>query len=295
MSDSIKILVCAHKTTKLPNDKMYLPIQVGKEISDVSLGIQCDNEINGQQCDNISSLNGIYCEMTGMYWAWKNIRTLYPDTQYVGLCHYRRYFNWGRLSLNNQLWMTARVAKMFYNLLISRRIKFAVITKIRFINSIESKPFFKSNANIKKYSKKYDIIVPKPEIFVNCSVRDYFNANGAIYNKVLDEIIQNDYPEYYNTYSDMMRGTKMYSANMMIISMDYLDEYCNFCFDVLEKHIQIVKSRKICLSPESEGVYSRISGYLAEIITSTFIIHKKNNLRIKEINKFFINNEFKNE
>ena len=38
--------------------------------------------------DNISSKNGSYCEMTVHYWIWKIVH----DTEYIGVCHYRRFF-----------------------------------------------------------------------------------------------------------------------------------------------------------------------------------------------------------
>lgn len=38
--------------------------------------------------DNISAQNREYCELTATYWAWKNL----GDVEYIGLAHYRRYF-----------------------------------------------------------------------------------------------------------------------------------------------------------------------------------------------------------
>lgn len=65
---------------------MYLPIQVGAAGKD-SLGFQRDDE--GK---NISDRNSNYCELTGLFWAWKNTKS-----DYLGLAHYRRHF--GRKSV----------------------------------------------------------------------------------------------------------------------------------------------------------------------------------------------------
>ena len=78
---NIKILVVTHKKYWMPKIEMYLPIQVGL-INKNDLGYLKDNT-----GDNISYKNPNYCELTAMYWAWKNI-----DVDYIGICHYRRYF-----------------------------------------------------------------------------------------------------------------------------------------------------------------------------------------------------------
>ena len=91
--DKIKILICTHKRAELPKDDIFLPIQVGASITNEDLLIQRDDQILKRPCTNISSKNKSYCELTAIYWAWKNIKTLYPDLEYIGLCHYRRFFD----------------------------------------------------------------------------------------------------------------------------------------------------------------------------------------------------------
>ena len=82
--NKVKILVAIHKADKVYGDKVYMPIQVGKSLSEFNLGFQGDNT-----GDNISEMNSMFCELTAHYWAWKNLK----DVDYIGLCHYRRYFD----------------------------------------------------------------------------------------------------------------------------------------------------------------------------------------------------------
>lgn len=90
--DNCKILVCCHKACELPENEMCLPIQAGAAISDTDLGILRDDQLDGVSCDNISSKNKSFCELTVLYWAWKNLAKLFPDIAFVGLSHYRRLF-----------------------------------------------------------------------------------------------------------------------------------------------------------------------------------------------------------
>lgn len=79
--DGIKLIVATHKKYKMPKDDIYLPIHVGAYGKD-SIGY-----IRDDSGDNISKKNLNYCELTGLYWAWKNL-----DSQYLGLVHYRRHY-----------------------------------------------------------------------------------------------------------------------------------------------------------------------------------------------------------
>lgn len=80
----IKIIIATHKKYQMPRDEIYLPLQVGAK-GKKSLGYMRD-DIG----ENISIFNPLFCELTGLYWAWKNI-----DYDYLGLTHYRRHFSKG--------------------------------------------------------------------------------------------------------------------------------------------------------------------------------------------------------
>ena len=77
---SIKIIVATHKEYQMPEDKLYLPLHVGA-FGKESIGYQRDDE-----GDNISQKNPYFSELTGLYYAWKNVKS-----DYIGLVHYRRY------------------------------------------------------------------------------------------------------------------------------------------------------------------------------------------------------------
>lgn len=59
-----------------------IPIQAGAALTDEKAWPVRDN-----QGENISKKNRQYCELTALYWIWKNAMS-----EYTGLCHYRRRF-----------------------------------------------------------------------------------------------------------------------------------------------------------------------------------------------------------
>ncbi len=57
-------------------------IQAGAALTGISV---CD--IKDNSGENISRKNKEYCELTALYWIWKN-----DKSDYTGICHYRRHF-----------------------------------------------------------------------------------------------------------------------------------------------------------------------------------------------------------
>lgn len=80
----MSVYVITHKNYKKPNIECYKTLLVGAYKGHI-LGEDVLNDDNGE---NISEKNANYCELTGLYWIWKNINS----EDYVGLVHYRRYF-----------------------------------------------------------------------------------------------------------------------------------------------------------------------------------------------------------
>lgn len=79
---SIRIFTITHVPFTPPADSTYVPLQVGR-------ALHPDYGYLGDHTgENISAKNPYYSELTGLYWIWKNC----TDIDYLGLCHYRRYF-----------------------------------------------------------------------------------------------------------------------------------------------------------------------------------------------------------
>ncbi len=79
---SINIYVVTHKQAEIPSQQGYIPMIVGKNDA-----VSYPNAVRDNTGNNISEKNPNYCELTALYWIWKNV-----DVDYCGLCHYRRYF-----------------------------------------------------------------------------------------------------------------------------------------------------------------------------------------------------------
>lgn len=77
-----KMYIVTHKQVELPQEKGYMPIVVGNN------NVYYSEFVRDNTGDNISEKNANYCELTALYWMWKNT----DDYKNIGLCHYRRFF-----------------------------------------------------------------------------------------------------------------------------------------------------------------------------------------------------------
>lgn len=105
MKDKIQIFIAYHKPNRLFKNKILIPIHVGREHY-IMQNYKNQQDINDKKWllkhtvgdntgDNISLKNPNYCELTALYWIWKNTKS-----DYVGLFHYRRLLKLTEKGLN---------------------------------------------------------------------------------------------------------------------------------------------------------------------------------------------------
>lgn len=190
----VKILVATHKKYKMPEENIYIPLHVGRE------GKQDLGYIGDNTGENISIKNPNYCELTGLYWAYKNLKC-----EYIGLCHYRRYFT----------------MKNIFKRAIQTNNKLDLIL---------------NKSQIEELLSKYNVILPKKRnYYIETIESHYKNAHHIEDLKKVEKIIETDYPEYMESFKSVMNGRTLYLYNMFIMKKDDFDKYCEWLFHILFK------------------------------------------------------------
>lgn len=186
---NIKILVATHKKYEMPKYPCYLPLHVGKKGKD-NLGYVGDDT-----GENISEKNPYYCELTGVYWAWKNLKA-----DYIGLVHYRRQFK-GKNKQENSLFDTV-------------------------LSDIEIKEILKETDIILPKKRNY---------YIENLYDHYKHTMYIEPLDITEKIIKEFYPEYHSNFLKLHKRTSAHMFNMFIMKKEYFDKYCEWLFDILGK------------------------------------------------------------
>lgn len=101
----MKIYVAMHKKIDLGfKSDLYEPLLVG------SYNKKDKDILRDDKGENISSKNENYCELTGVYWIWKNSKE-----DIVGLCHYRRFLSKRFFSSKSKYYLTEEEINELFN------------------------------------------------------------------------------------------------------------------------------------------------------------------------------------
>lgn len=274
--------VAFHKKFFSYKDDVIVPIHVGSKESKENLEYLKDSS-----GDNISGKNKNFCELTGIYWMWKNI-----DANFYGMMHYRRY-----ISLENKLeYRLKRIlyifSRLFYLKPIINILDMRELFQIKISDEqVMEKEIRKMSEKITSEMQKYDVILPKKEIFNKSVYLQYKKAHIVEHLDKLLEIIKEDYEHIYPYYQkEIKKGNKIYPLNVFIMKKEYFFEYSKFIFDVLfklEKRIKI----------PSDSYQMRVFGFLSERMMLPFIDYLKDKeaINVKEGVILYLDRKEKNE
>lgn len=186
----IKIIIAAHKQYFMPSDAMYLPLHVGK-LGKSDIGYQGDDV-----GENISEKNPNFCELTGLYWAWKNL-----PNDYLGLIHYRRFFS-----------VKSRTERKN--------------------NPLET--LYLTHEEASQLLSQYDVIVPsKRNYYIETLYSHYANTMHVEHLEVTREIIAETCSEYLGSFDAVMKQRGGHMFNMFIMSKELVNDYCSWLFPIL--------------------------------------------------------------
>lgn len=237
-----KIFVSHHKEFWTHESEIFTPIHVGKKNSNIKL-----NMIGDDTGDNISHRNPNYCELTALYWAWKNV---YLD--YVGFCHYRRYF------------------------IPDHTLESSVTVNEINDNVIQQYKICDDDA-IYKYINDYDIILPYKIELGDPIAYNYMHVHISQDWKILMQVLMAKYPDILPLIEQVFYAqTQMYAGNMFIMNADIFNIYMDWLFDILfeaEKHVLV------SLYPYQSRVY----GFMAERLFNLFLVILTNKFNAKII------------
>lgn len=187
---NIKIIVAAHKEYRMPKDSIYLPIHAGREVSSVSLPFTGDNS-----GENISKKNPHYCELTALYWAWKNL-----DADYIGLAHYRRHFTL------HKPWPLCK----------------------------EKFPYILNSTQVESLLKEDSVLLPKQRnYFIETNYSHFIHAHPEESLLFTKQILSEKFPDFLPAFDSVMNRTKGHRFNMFVMKQDIFQDYCNWLFSIL--------------------------------------------------------------
>lgn len=158
------IYVVTHKKFNYKVGENYIPIQVGKCNTNLEL-----NYITDDTGDNISLRNNNYCELTAVYWIWKNIKNI----DNIGIIHYRRYFVYGLFSkLVDDKYINKQLKD--YDIILPYKYKTESNVYNHFINSPSGRE--KDLINLKKIiEEKYPDYIESYDKIMNSKKASYCN------------------------------------------------------------------------------------------------------------------------
>lgn len=260
---TVKILVGYHRPAVLLKDEVLTPIHLGRALAteaskDGSMSKEdyqwmLDNMIGDDTGENISEENRKYCELTALYWAWKNYDKL-GNPDYIGFMHYRRH-----LSFN--------LNKHFND------DKYGFVQEKEINEEYLSKYHLDADSIVDVLSR-YDIVVAERTDLKRLGTITPYNHYETSqrklhirdYEKVL-AVLNRKYPEYTEDAIIYNNANYAYFTNVFVMKRDIYKQYCEWLFNILQEADELIDVSDYNIQEV------RALAYIAEWLCGIFIVH----------------------
>ena len=121
----------------------------------------------------------------------------------------------------------------------------------------------------------YDLVTTK-RVILNNSYYYGFSANHNI--KALDctgEVIRDLYPEYYESFLNLVHANETYFGNMFVTRKVFFDSYCEWLFSIFAE-----VEKRINLDTDEDAYHKRVLGFISEFLL--FVWVRVNQLKVYE-------------
>ncbi len=253
---SVKIFVGYHKPSKfLVKSDLFVPLQLGRKIvnqpsKDGALNKKDilwmeKNTIGDDSGDNISELNRFYCELTGIYWIYKNYEHI-GNPDYIGFMHYRRLFDF-----DGTLEKIPLLKPMQEELLAPENI--SLKTQISLLDLY-----------LKHYTPELiEAIIKKYKVIRTYPIEETtFLRSKREKHKFEFDYVKKHYPDIFDNLQKQIKNGTVSYKNMFVMQRDDFFAYAKFMFEILQLN--------------KDDIEPREKGYLAEILTSAYLEYLSN-------------------
>lgn len=114
--------------------------------------------------------------------------------------------------------------------------------------------------------RNHDVILPKARnYFIENQRNHYLHAHANEPYFIMEDVIKNDFSDFYPAFQAMEKSTKAHLFNMFVMKKETFDDYAAFLFGVLDKVDERVDLSTL------EGQDLRVFGFLSERLMDTWL------------------------
>lgn len=224
------------------------PLQVGTALTECRVAELCDT-----MGETISAKNVNYCELTGLYWIWKQLK------KKGNLCE-ETAESYSKAHLKES------AEKVAVSAVISDADYYGLFHYRRLLDIREEDLLRLKENNV-------DAILPYPTLHEPDITEHHARYIKEPDWKAMIQALEELHPEYTAYLLGILQQPYLYNYNIVVAKKQVLEEYCEWLFPILERTEELSE-------PKGSARADRYIGYLGENLATIYFMKNKNRLNI---------------